>query len=129
MFDCPYKVPDLISGLTSNLGYHRLMNRTASNMARLHSSGILTSKKKIKNPFKSIETKLKKKIIDKLNMSSILNTHLCNIVAYPDSDVNELYTIMTQFGISRIPVASNPWNRKLIGFIDLETLENVLSEV
>lgn len=105
-----------------------MVNKATLQMLKFHSSGIAVEKRNAKNFLRSIETKVRKKIIDKFNMTSFFDTSLYNIVAYPDSDVNELYTIMTQLGISKIPVATNPWNRKLIGFIDIDTLEKVLEK-
>ena len=129
MIGCPYKVTDFISELALNLGYHRLMNNAASKVLSLQLEKITPAKKTVEKPFKLIKMKMKKKITDKINAVPINDPDLYNIVAYPDSDINELYTIMSQLGISKVPVATSPWNRKLMGFIDIETLEKILEEV
>lgn len=128
MVDCHYKVTDIIWGPTSNLGCRKMINKTTTKMLKLHSSGIAPIKNKAKSVLKFMKSKIKRKIIDKIELATILDPNLYDIVAYPDSDINELYTIMTQLGISKIPVASNPWSKKLIGFIDIEMLENILNK-
>ena len=126
MVDCPYKVTDFLSEFTSNLYLPKIIKRAANKMRKFHSSVLLSAREKNCNKLKMLKSKVKNKVIDKLKTTKIF--HKNNIVAYPDSDIYELYNIMTQLGISKIPVATNPWNKKLIGFINIKTLEKVLND-
>lgn len=47
----------------------------------------------------------------------------CEIVVYPDTDINEVYSIMRNLELESIPVAKTPWNRKIMGFISRKNLE------
>ena len=51
-----------------------------------------------------------------------------NIVAYPQSDVRELAKIMTDIRIDCLPVFFSPWNKKLVGFIELNKIRVFLND-
>lgn len=51
-----------------------------------------------------------------------------SIAAYPQNDVRELARIMTDIRIERLPVLFSPWNRKLIGFIELNKISVFLND-
>lgn len=51
-----------------------------------------------------------------------------NIVAYPQNDVRELAKIMMDIRIDCLPVVFSPWNRKLIGFIELNKIQVFLND-
>ena len=51
-----------------------------------------------------------------------------NVFAYPQNDVRELARIMTDIRIDYMPVLSSPWNRKLIGFIELNKIRVFLND-
>lgn len=51
-----------------------------------------------------------------------------NIVAYPQNNVRELAKIMTDIKVECLPVFFSPWNRKLIGFIELNKIRVFLND-
>lgn len=51
-----------------------------------------------------------------------------SIVVYPQNDVRELAKIMTDIKVECLPVLFSPWNRKLIGFIELNKIRVFLND-
>ena len=51
-----------------------------------------------------------------------------NIVAYPQNDARELARIMTDIKIECMPVVFSPWNKKLVGFIELNKIRVFLND-
>lgn len=51
-----------------------------------------------------------------------------SIVAYPQNDARELAKIMKDVRVECLPVLFSPWNRKLIGFIELNKLSVFLND-
>lgn len=51
-----------------------------------------------------------------------------NIVAYPQNDARELAKIMTDIRIERLPVFFSPWNKKVVGFIELNNIRVFLND-
>lgn len=51
-----------------------------------------------------------------------------SIVAYPQNNVRELARIMTDIKIERLPVLFSPWDRKLVGFIELNKISVFLND-
>lgn len=51
-----------------------------------------------------------------------------NVFAYPQNDVRELARIMMDIRIDCMPVLSSPWDKKLIGFIELNKIKTFLKE-
>lgn len=51
-----------------------------------------------------------------------------NIVAYPQNDVRELAKIMKDIRVESLPVFSSPWNKKLVGFIELRNIRVFLND-
>ena len=51
-----------------------------------------------------------------------------NIVAYPQNDARELAKIMTDIKIECLPVFSSPWNKRLVGFIELNKIRIFLND-
>lgn len=50
------------------------------------------------------------------------------VVAYPQNDVRELAKIMMDIRIDKLPVLFSPWNKKLVGFIELNKIRVFLNE-
>jgi len=50
------------------------------------------------------------------------------IVAYPQNDARELAKIMTDIKVECLPVLFSPWNKKLIGFIELNKIQVFLND-
>lgn len=50
------------------------------------------------------------------------------VFAYPQNDVKELAKIMRDIRIDYVPVLSSPWNRKLVGFIELNKIRAFLQD-
>lgn len=51
-----------------------------------------------------------------------------SIVAYPQNDVKQLARIMMDIKIDCLPVLVSPWNRKLVGFIELNKIRVLLND-
>lgn len=51
-----------------------------------------------------------------------------SVVAYPQNDARELAKIMTDIKIECLPVLSSPWNKKLVGFIELSKIRVFLND-
>lgn len=50
------------------------------------------------------------------------------VVAYPQNDARDIAKIMTDIKIDCIPVVFSPWNKKLIGFIELNKIRLLLND-
>lgn len=64
----------------------------------------------------------------KIHEQKITKKGFSNIVAYPQNDVRELARIMTDIRIECLPVLSSPWNKKLVGFIELNKIRVFLND-
>ncbi len=62
----------------------------------------------------------------RLGISKILDEDNAKIVAYPESDIDEIYAIMLCLGMKSIPIVKNPWNKKLMGYLNFHKLEKAL---
>lgn len=51
-----------------------------------------------------------------------------SIAAYPQNDVRELARIMTDIRIDCLPVLFSPWNKKVVGFIELNKIRVFLND-
>lgn len=51
-----------------------------------------------------------------------------SIVAYPQNNVIELAKIMKDIRIECLPVLLSPWNKKLVGFIELNNIRFFLND-
>lgn len=51
-----------------------------------------------------------------------------NIVAYPQNNVRELAKIMADTQVESLPVFSSPWDKKIVGFIELNKIRAFLSD-
>jgi len=58
----------------------------------------------------------------------IEKTKYASIVAYPQNDVREIAKIMNDIRIEYLPVLFSPWNRKLVGFIELNKISVFLND-
>lgn len=50
------------------------------------------------------------------------------IVVYPQNDVRELAKIMKDIRVESLPVLFSPWNKKLVGFIELSKIRVFLND-
>jgi predicted transcriptional regulator len=55
-------------------------------------------------------------------------TGFFSIAAYPQNDIREIAKIMTDIRIECLPVFFSPWNKKLVGFIELNNIKRVLND-
>lgn len=58
----------------------------------------------------------------------IKKSNYASIVAYPQNDVREIAKIMTDIRIEYLPVLFSPWNKKLVGFIELNKIRVFLND-
>lgn len=131
MIDCGYKVTDFISKLPAYVECSTNLSSTLNKMLKFNLKEIPVIDKQT-----NIKTFISKKSLfkhindlEKLNISDILDPEYTSVIAYPESDINEIYSIMTSLGIKRIPVAKNPWSKKLMGFVDINSLEKEIKKM
>lgn len=51
-----------------------------------------------------------------------------SIAAYPQNDIKEIARIMMDIRIDCLPVFFSPWNKKLVGFIELNNIYQFLND-
>lgn len=61
-------------------------------------------------------------------LQSIFGEELAKIVAYPQSDVRAVARIMRDIKMDCIPVVFSPWNKKLVGFLELNKISVLLND-
>lgn len=64
----------------------------------------------------------------KIREQEFFKSKFTSIVAYPQNDVRELARIMTDIRIDCMPVLFSPWNKKLVGFIELNKIRVFLND-
>lgn len=57
-----------------------------------------------------------------------IQNQFSTIVAYPQNDVRELAKIMKDIKVEYLPVFFSPWNKKLVGFIELNKIRVFLND-
>lgn len=62
------------------------------------------------------------------NMQKKAKDSFVSIAAYPQNDIKEIARIMTDIRIEYLPVFFSPWNKKLVGFIELNKIKMVLND-
>lgn len=58
----------------------------------------------------------------------IAENKFASIVVYPQNDVREIAKIMMDIRIDCLPVLFSPWNKKLVGFIELNKIKVFLND-
>lgn len=48
------------------------------------------------------------------------------VIAYPDSDMEEILSIMKAMRLDSVPVAKHPWNKQFIGVIKKDEIEKAI---
>lgn len=51
-----------------------------------------------------------------------------SVVAYPQNNVRELAKIMNDIRMESLPVLSSPWNKKIVGVIELNKIKVFLND-
>lgn len=64
----------------------------------------------------------------KSSVQKIVEKGISKIFAYPQNDAREVARIMSDIKIDYMPVLSSPWNKKLVGFIELNKISAFLNE-
>lgn len=59
---------------------------------------------------------------------NVTKNKFMSIVAYPQNDVRELAKIMADIKVECLPVLFSPWNKKLVGFIELNKISVFLND-
>jgi len=82
----------------------------------------------------------KRKIIKQINEENFLNeiktktveelldTQSASIVLYQRMTILEAYSIMKCLDVNGLPVADLPWEKKMIGYLWLDDIENIIEE-
>jgi predicted transcriptional regulator len=65
---------------------------------------------------------------ENIRENKIKTNKLFNIVAYPQNNVREIAQIMSDIKIECLPIFSSPWNKKIIGFIELNKIKVFLKD-
>lgn len=58
----------------------------------------------------------------------LMKNSFTSVVAYPQNDVRELAKIMEDIRIDCLPVLFSPWNKTLVGFIELSKIRVFLND-
>ena len=64
----------------------------------------------------------------KSSMQKMMEIGFAKIFAYPQNDAREVAKIMTDIKIDCIPVLFSPWNKKLVGFLELNNVSAFLND-
>lgn len=64
----------------------------------------------------------------KSSLLEIFEQSISKIIAYPQNDVREVAKIMRDIEVDCIPVASSPWNKKVIGVIQFNKIKVFLND-
>lgn len=64
----------------------------------------------------------------KRSATRFVDNEFKKIVAYPQNDVRDIAKIMKDINIDCIPVVFSPWNKKLIGFIELNKISVLIND-
>lgn len=49
-----------------------------------------------------------------------------SIAAYPQNNIKEIAKIMSEASLDYIPVFFSPWNKTLVGFVELSKIQPIL---
>lgn len=131
MIGCSYDVTKLISKIPKYMDYENNLDNILTKLLKLSLKEISIPKKN-----KTVKDFINKKSLfrhsssfGKLKISDTIKNDASCIIAYPESDINEIYSIMKNLGVNIVPVVKNPWNKKLMGFINKHQLEKELKKV
>lgn len=50
------------------------------------------------------------------------------VFTYPQNDVREVAKIMADINMESLPVLLSPWNKKLVGYIELKRVKKFLND-
>ena len=64
----------------------------------------------------------------KTGLQKSVKKHFASIAAYPQNDIKEIAKIMRDIRIDCLPVFFSPWNKTLVGFIELNKIKMVLND-
>ena len=64
----------------------------------------------------------------KTSVQKFVENGISRIFAYPQNDVREVARIMNDINIDYMPVLFSPWNKKLVGFIELNKISVFLND-
>lgn len=131
MVDYTYKVTDFISKLPAYVDSSANLSNTLNKMLKfnLKEIPVIDKQTNIKNFISKRSLFKHVHDLDNLNIADILENEHTSIIAYPESDINEVYSIMTNLGLKCIPVVKSPWSKKLMGFVDIKRLEKEIKKM
>lgn len=64
----------------------------------------------------------------KNSVQKIMEMGFAKIFAYPQNDAREVAKIMADIKIECVPVLFSPWNKKLVGFLELNKISAFLND-
>lgn len=62
------------------------------------------------------------------SIQKIFKNSFIKVFAYPQNDVRTVAKIMSDVKAERLPVLFSPWNRKLVGYIELDKISAFLKD-
>lgn len=74
------------------------------------------------------QNRVSKFMSTKNHLRNMFGHELAKIVAYPQNDVREVARIMRDVKMECIPVVFSPWNKKLVGFLELEKISVLIAD-
>ncbi len=131
MVDCSYKVTEMFSKPSKQSKSKECLSEALGKLLNLSLSKTLlpSMNKSVKDVIDNKKISRNAHCCAKLRISDILHNENCCVVAYPESDINEIYSIMTNLNLNTIPIVQNPWNKKLMGFVNKHQVEKEIRKV
>lgn len=130
-----YNVIDFVLDLPAYVFSNAKLNETLTKMSQLNIRKITVIDEKtsikamigVKGLFKFIKSKHDRSKLDTLRISDVLDNENYSIVVYPESSLDEILSIMISTKLNCLPVATNPMENKLIGFINKKDIEKLVA--
>ena len=89
--------------------------------------GCLT-KKKIKNILKLHFSK-NINLLENIKVKDIISKDKIPVIIYPNTDIEDAFSIMKCLNNTCIPVVNEPWEKKLVGVLWLDDVLSVIKEL
>jgi len=89
--------------------------------------GCLT-KKKIKNILKLHFSK-NINLLENIKVKDIISNDKIPVIIYPNTDIEDAFSIMKCLNNTCIPVVNEPWEKKLVGVLWLDDVLSVIKEL
>lgn len=120
------KTNDLIKDLPAHISVdanliealNKMIGLNLKNLAVLNSTCNILAVVSKQDLFKYVKNKNDRQKLETIKISEILDKNKQSIMAYAESDIEDVFSIMNSLNMTFLPVAKAPWNKRLIGFIE-----------